>query len=264
MYFLYLDESGNTSLDKGTTYYVLLGVAILDKNTKDISEQVKELIRYIELELSNGWRKVDSSHPFSRAIKESSEEYLKVKPLELHYHDLIQGKPPYDVFDKPKRKEIADRMFEILVNNDVTLFASVINKRLHAKKYVLPIGPDLLGLEFIVGRFEHFLERQQDYGIIVLDEKGRKENLKIRNFFQDLREEGTGFKKLDKVIESIFLTPSEYTYSIQLADFAAYAVFSKFEHEKENRFREIEGKFDKIDGNLVGIKVWEPRKPTVL
>lgn len=258
MYLMYIDESGSPSLNDGTTYYVLLGVGILSEHLKKISDAIKEVVESV-ISVSSSAEKIEMCDPFSRAIRERKGGYRK-KQFKLHYHDLIQGKEPYNNISETERRKIADIMFNIAVNNEITLFAVVINKRLHKKRYAFPRGPDLLGLEFLTGRFEKFLQRKSDYGIMILDEKERKQNMVIRNFFQELREHGTPYHKLGRVIECVFFSPAQYCYPLQLADFLAYAVFSKYEHKKDERFKQIEGKFDVVDGNMVGLKIWEPEE----
>ena len=46
------------------------------------------------------------------------------------------------------------------------------------------------------------------------------------------------------MLDTIFFTPSETAPVLQLADFCAYAFFSKYEHDKTDRYGQIKTKLD--------------------
>ena len=66
--------------------------------------------------------------------------------------------------------------------------------------------------------------------------------------------------RLEGIVESILFHDSKSSSGLQLTDFCAYAIWSKFERGNDNRFKEIYPLFDKTDGNVYGLLVWEPKR----
>lgn len=235
MYLLYIDESGDPGFSRsGTKHYVLLGVAIADRNIRTISERLEQIItRYFKAPPS---------------------------PRELHYRDLLRAKPPFHILSQEQRISLADDIFKAVRDEELTLFATVIDKHAHSLRYLHPKRPDLLALELVIERFEHFLKRVDDVGCVVYDSRGKVQDEQLRDFFAQLRLAGTSIQRITHIVETIFFTPSDSTRILQLADFCAYAVFSKFEHQKGNRFQQIQMKFDRDkQGRIVGLKTWAPK-----
>lgn len=106
-----------------------------------------------------------------------------------------------------------------------------------------------------------YLDRHQEgnkteKGIIVFDTKTRWQDKKLRDLQDSFHRRGTSARQIKHIIETIFFVPSESSPIVQIADFCAYAVFSKYEHKREELFKKIETKFDTYKDRCVGIKVW--------
>jgi len=220
MYFLHLDESGDTGefRKRNSRYYVLAGLASKPESYREIALSLKK-------------------------IKEDFFEDMESQPDEIKYRDVIHRKFPYNKIDG---KAFSDQIFDLILNSDFTLFAVVVDKVKHWRQYVNPLPPDELGLEYMTERFQWFLERNEDIGLIVYDEMGGSIHRNLLKLFERFKKIGTDYKRPRRVIETIFFTPSETSVLLQLADFCAYSVFSRYEHGKDERFKLIESKFNKF------------------
>lgn len=73
-------------------------------------------------------------------------------------------------------------------------------------------------LMFLAERFQHRLAAEDERGIIVVDSRFREDDRRLRRFFSDLTEEGTPYMKLGRIVEGLFLSPSNYSIGLQCAD----------------------------------------------
>lgn len=218
MFILYLDASGDPGqfTGKNSRYYVLAGLAC----KPEISHQTTALVQRVVAKY------------FSSSLP---------APPELHYSRLIRKKHPYNKIDA---KSLADDIFGLIVGVDCVLFSMVLDKELHWQRYVKPWSPEEHTLEAMTNRFQSFLEKRNDVGIVVADSAGAPSDRALLDLFEKFKSQGTHFKQLRNIVDTVFLTPSHTSTMLQLVDFCAYAVFSKYERGKDERFRQVQPKLD--------------------
>ncbi len=231
MHLLYLDESGDPGF-RGTRHYVLLGLAIADREVKAASAEVDKLVlRRLGPRAEGG---------------------------ELHYRSLLRGKGLFRGMSDAARRRVADDVFRLLRRLPVTLFAAVVDTRKHQQQSLFPQRPDLWALALIVERFDAFLRRGRRSGCVVYDSRNRPQDSELRAFFDVLSRQGPRHLRPRRIVETVFFTPSHSTRLLQLADFCAYAVFSRYERPgKARRFAQIESQFY-VDrrGQRAGLVEW--------
>jgi len=186
--------------------------------------------------------------------------------MELHYAELIARKGAYGLLTSDQRVALADEVFAITKSVSPTIFAIVVDKLKHYQKYKTPEMPNQLSLRFLATHFSKFLQQNNDYGMMIYDSTQGRSDRFLRDFIARAKKEGLVLQtwedpfrtqnKLERVIESIFFIESELSPVVQLADFCAYAVFSKYEHGKDDRFKEIAGLIDRNNGNVWGLVEW--------
>jgi hypothetical protein len=98
-----------------------------------------------------------------------------------------------------------------------------------------------------------------EFGLVIMDGRNGDKNLKIRNYISLLREHGTDYQTLDRIIEDPLFTKSNWRNLTQLADAVITCV--KFQHEPffEVQYDKIKHLFDKDRyGNIenAGIRFW--------
>ena len=73
-------------------------------------------------------------------------------------------------------------------------------------------------LMFVSERFHHLLDAEDDLGLVIADSRHREDDMSLRRYFGALRESGTPFMKLDRIVEGLFLGPSHLSVGLQCAD----------------------------------------------
>jgi Protein of unknown function (DUF3800) len=186
MHLLFLDESGR--LDQGGLF-ALGGVAVRDANWTVLKEIWQGALRNGE------W-------PLDREVK---------------WHGIRKGAVP---------PALADAVFDALAAAPFTAYVVVMD--LEAGPKVFPPDEhvyfrsqeDIYGtaLMFLAERFHHQLVGEDDLGLIVIDSRFHEKDERLRRFFGDLTEEGTPYVKLQRIVEGLFLGPSQYSIGLQCAD----------------------------------------------
>jgi len=93
-------------------------------------------------------------------------------------------------------------------------------------------------------RYQWFLERNEDLGIVVSDRENTSLMKILLVHYEEIKELGTGYKKMENIIDTIFFTPSYTCANLQIVDFCAYSMFRNFERGINDRFNQILPKFD--------------------
>lgn len=258
MYLLYLDASGDPGwpppIGKSKSkHYVLAGLAITPDKWELINEELKNLLcKYFP----------DPTH----------------RPTDIKYSEVLGRKGPWGMLSEEQRKTFTDDLIELL-NQKIkpTLFAIVVKKLEHYQRYKSPESPNILAVRFIVPRFSKFLQRVNDWGILVYDSETARSDKELRNFLIKSREVGIVLggnpyfnpwalfrtqNKLDRIVESIFFIDSDASPVIQLTDFCANSIFAHFEYGKSYRFEKLIGLFNSIEDKIYGLRVWPEEQET--
>ena len=74
------------------------------------------------------------------------------------------------------------------------------------------------GLMFLAERFHHLLDAVDDLGLIVVDSRFREDDRRLRRFFSDLTKDGSPYMQFPRIVEGLFLGPSNYSIGLQCAD----------------------------------------------
>lgn len=218
MRILYLDGSGDPGryVQSNTKHFVLCGIAAKPKISHELSDSVRDCVR-------------------------NHFESVGAQPSELHYVDLIQKRYPYNLINP---KELADDVFDIISKGDISIFAVIINKETHFAKYVTPFPVKEFALDVMTTRFQKYLERVYEYGLMVHDDESNPINKSLIDLFEEFKTKGTAFIYPENVLDTLFFAKSDNTPMLQLADFCAYAFFSKYERDKIERYDQISNRID--------------------
>ena len=73
-------------------------------------------------------------------------------------------------------------------------------------------------LMFLSERFHHLLDAEDTLGLVLADSRHHEEDLSLRRYFGALRDTGTPYMKLDRIVEGLFLGPSHLSVGLQCAD----------------------------------------------
>ncbi|HET7855600.1 MAG TPA: DUF3800 domain-containing protein [Gaiellaceae bacterium] len=182
MYLLFLDESGK--IDQGGLF-ALGGIAIRDSDWPELRERWQETLR------TGRW-------PLDREIK---------------WHGIRKGEVPPD---------LADAIFSMLAEAPLTAYVTLLDLELGPERepdfFRTPEDVYATGLMFLAERFHHLLNAEDQLGLIVVDSRFREEDRRLRRFFADLTKDGTPYMQLPRIVEGLFLGPSDYSIGLQCAD----------------------------------------------
>ncbi len=248
MKLLYLDAAGDPGFPppfgKSTSmHYVLAGLSIDAKDWAIGNEKLLEIKR-------NYFPNIEDSQ------------------IELKYSSLFNKIKPFDSLSGEQRKELADEIFDLILNLKPVLFAVVIDKLEHRKKYVSAEKPNILAIRYMVPRFSMYLKRISDHGVMIYDSEEMHINKELRDFLLESRKTGVVLpharirsplsvqNRLYNIIETIFFIESHVSPIMQLVDFCAGTVFLKYERGKTDRFDQINNLFDSSQGKIYGLYEW--------
>ncbi len=220
-YLFYIDESGQREYGiKTSRYFALCGLGIPVETWQLLNTNVYSLKQSYfgapTVEIKSSWLR----QPLSAGAR-------YIEPYHLSREAL---------------RECVSRLYDLLDNPAVVLFASVIDKVQMTDKYVAPQSPSSLAYRLLFERFQQFLESQGEgsHGLVIFDrihdanfrEQGY-ENLLAQQHLRYLQQ-GTEFVEISNIVEGLLFISSAVNNFIQLADLCAYDVFRQFkEHGSE-------------------------------
>jgi Protein of unknown function (DUF3800) len=191
------------------------------------------------------------------------------RPGELHYSELNSRKGWYGTLTSVQVKAMADDVFNLILQLKPILFSILVDKFRLFNQYKRPEIPHRLAISFLIPRFDLFLKRKNDVGIMVIDSEQDKKDKKLREYVAQMREFGAirygefsttpiFFQtQFTNVLETCFFTPSQLSPMLQIADFSCLAVWNHFERAKNYRYNQIYNLYDRDQfGNVVGLKVF--------
>jgi hypothetical protein len=182
VHLLFLDESGQLAERK---FFALDGIALRDTDWPVVRRLWQSTL-------------VEHAWPADREVK---------------WHGIRTGEVP---------PALADAVVGTLARAPVTCYVTLLEVELGLRE-----APDFFatdedtystGLMFLAERFQHLLAAEDDLGMIVVDSRFREDDARLRRFFADLTHEGTPYSRLDRIVEGLFLGPSQYSIGLQCAD----------------------------------------------
>ena len=234
MYILYLDESGNHG---EASYFVLAGLAVFEREI----------------------------HWFSRDLDDLQSEFLaeESRPVLFHASRLRTGSnahvnEPWSKLSVQQRRELKNRIYDIIRKRQGTLFACAVEKQLAAIKEEDPYER---AFEDLVSRFDMFIgrinrqaalaNREPQRGLIVLAESNYQRTIAMLG--QRMSRQGTRWGALHNIADVPLFAPARDTRLLQYADFCANAIYGRYNSGLTGDFDKIASKFDKDSGVIHGL-----------
>ncbi len=225
MHLLFLDESGRLDL---VGLFALGGIAVRDTDWPELRDRWHATLS-------------EARWPLDREVK---------------WHGIRKGEVP---------DALADAVFETLAGSPLTCYVTVLD--LERGPTVFPTSEHAFfrspedvyatALMFLAERFQHLLGERDDLGLIVVDSRFRETDQRLRRFFGDLQERGTPYMRLGRIVEGLFLGPSQYSIGLQCADLvvAATAAGERGVGQGRGYLRKLEPRFGRhpLTGELEGV-----------
>jgi len=172
-YRLYVDEVGNPDLKSSENeehrFLCLAGVAFRLDYTADV----------LNPELEDMKKRYFDSHPD--------------EPVILHRKELLHKKHPFSNLKDPEvLKKFNEELIEKLTGWEYTVFAILIDKKEHDERYsTWKYDPYHYCQEILIERFRLFLDIKGSKGDIMVESRGGKEDMRLKESFRRIMDNGT-------------------------------------------------------------------------
>jgi len=210
-HYLFLDESGDhglTSINENSSIFLLCGVLFHSEAYDSFSNELDTI-------KTNFWNSTQVVF-HSRDIRKCNKEFA----ILLDYN---------------VKAKFYESLNNCIQKGTYTAFATAIRKDEYIRRFG-KLSNDVyeLSLSFIIERAIFRLDELPTMGkkmAIILEQRGKKEDLKLREHFQRLKARGTGFVSSTRLNEYgltiHFRSKSQNVNGLQLADLLAYPCATK-------------------------------------
>ncbi len=222
MYFVYLDEAGNTGThleNKDQPIHYISGIVIKYEDMQKIEKSIKNLL--------------PNFLPHSQNFN-----------FEFHGKDMFAGKSHFKKFKIEERLQAFKDLVSIFKNYNLSFFCQGIDKKKHQAKYLTPYHPHNVAFMYLIEKIDRFLSEEKRLGFVIMD-KCKDVEQKIINDFDMYREKGTPFgfsRDIKQFVDNVAYVDSYNSYLLQLADVIGYIVTSthtdNFLKKKKKFFKE--------------------------
>jgi hypothetical protein len=234
MYLIYLDESGTGHENDENKIYCLGGLVVREVD----------------------WTLIDSG------VQNIKKQYKYNESHELHIRRFYtHNKKSITNNNKSIPRAIINATYDLIADSPLILFCMHVDRS--------DRNPDtdveFEAWEYLVNRLNICVDKQckkfsnDEFGLLIMDEKGDDKDLRIRDYLRKLRDSGTQYQIINRLIEDPLFTVSDWRNLTQLAD--AVVCCCRFQEEPffKTQFEKIKNKFDKDkNGNIYnfGYKSW--------
>ncbi len=192
-------------------------------------------------------------------INELKIKYFNTSDVIFHSSEIRKCRPPFNLLlNRVTRESFYMDLDNLIFELPFTIIASVIIKNKLKNKYADPANPYTLSLRFIMERFLHYLEGENDSGYISVESRDPKSNNDLLKTFTDIINNGSGhisptrFQK--KILKIDFVTKRKNENGHQIADLVAYptAKYGLDNSKLNPAFDILKNKFMKHRGEVFG------------
>ena len=166
-YRIYIDEVGNNDLkssDNPNHRYLSLTGLIFNLN------YVKDVVT-----------------PSLEKLKQKFFTYHPDEPVILHRKELVNKKYPFNSLkDKKIEEDFNSEFLNMLLNLEYVVISVLIDKMEHKVKYqTWKYDPYHYCMEIILERFFFFLDAVDSTGDVMVESRGGKEDMRLKNLIQE-------------------------------------------------------------------------------
>ncbi len=252
-YRMYVDEVGNPDLESSDNpnhrFLSLTGVIISLDHVKEVIHPEMEALK----------TKYFSSHPDD--------------PIIFHRKEMLNGKAPFQVLKEPGIRKSFDKDFlACLTRWEYVVITVCLDKKKHRETYTTwRYDPYHYCMAILMERFTFWLNRQQATGDVMAESRGGKEDLRLKDSFHRLWEQGTEYvepSSFQRTLTSQQLKVKPKTANVsglQLADIVAHPSRAEILHKEgllgrplalfsEKIIEILQQKYDRQKGIIFGRK----------
>ena len=243
--------------------------------------QFSDHIVYVDETGDHGIKSIDSQFPvfgLNFCIFEKTHYYNNFVPriqkfkfdffghdnIILHEHQIVKKKEPFlFLHDDVMRNQFMDELNQIVVNTEVTMISTIVDKRNLVDGYMYPYNPYDLALKFCLERLHRYLHDTSNHVArthIIVEMRGKNEDEKLRQTFNRVCS-GANYGNFVMNFEIVFADKKVNSAGLQLADLTARPIALNYlrPDQPNKAYDIIESKIRRSpDGNVDGwgIKVF--------
>lgn len=211
MKVMFMDESGDHSLDvidKQYPVFCLAGVIVDEQN-------------------------------YQRVVKVSFDEikttFFNTTNVIFHSRNIRKCLDEFNILLKLQtRQNFYEAINNFILNNDLTVLASVILKEKLRDKYADPSNPYAMSMMFLMERFLYLLEETDDQGYITVESRDPKSNSDLFDVYSHIMANGSGMRYpivparfRSRITKIEFVTKKQNENGHQIADLIAYPISNR-------------------------------------
>lgn len=219
MFLLYLDDSGSVG-NASEEFLVLGGVCVWERQ-----------VNHFTLELDKIAARLHPTDPDS---------------VEFHASEIFSRRvSPWNALTRDGARDIIKEVLGVLANayESARAFACVVHKASCGNRHPMEVA-----FEDIVSRFDLFLGRANEKGIIILDESTHA--TKLLDMARQFRRLGTQWHAIRHIVDGPLFVTSRAFRCVQVADHVAYAAFRRYEAKDATYLDVVINRFDS-DGKIL-------------
>ncbi len=174
-YRIYIDEVGNSDLESSN-----------NPNHRFLS------LTGVILELGHIEHCV---HPQMEAIKAKFFRSHPDDPIIFHRKEMLNARPPFEALkDDRLRQQFYNELLGLLTAWNYTVITVCLDKKKHKEAYATwRYDPYHYCLAVLLERFAFFLGRESEYGDVMAESRGGKDDRRLKESFARLWEKGTQY-----------------------------------------------------------------------
>jgi hypothetical protein len=130
---------------------------------------------------------------FTNALNSFRQGILGTREAVLHRREIIEAKPPFDrLADPAVRKQFDEGILRLVAEAQYRVVTVVIDKKEHRERYVVwRFHPYHYCLTVLLERYVQFLSRIHQVGDVLVESRGKKENMQLERAYRHIYEHGT-------------------------------------------------------------------------
>lgn len=163
-------------------------------------------------------------------------------PEEIHYADIVQRNGDFSTLSSAEKDDLTDDLFQLILDLEPTLMATVIDKDRLKRKYGSHANPPKrLAFRATIDRFHKYLREMEGVGSVTIDSSERSFDRQLRELIYDAQDSGIKLEGVDqgdttlpRLMDTVTMSPSEMSVGIQIADIVAYQVRHEFRYDNDS------------------------------
>lgn len=199
---MYIDEAGVEAKNDQTQYFVTSGAIFHEDDLTDMKKTV---------------------HAFKNNIFTG-----KFANNEIHTHDIYKGKNKFLGITPSQIDTILTSLYTIINNLNFSTISVAIDKPALMKSKFSNYDVLETAYKFLVERFDKYLRRTENMGIIRIDKTSDRPNIlnkkdgKILSEINNIRHHGTNWQSIKNIVEEPLFYDSLLRKGLQIADAVVY------------------------------------------